>query len=878
MSSKFLSIHIIFILFTIFLVFQSNQSNNDFYYRHNEPLFLSRTQYLYLRTENQLKKIQTVALNSNPNNQDLQNSLNGEYISQIIPFSFKFSGNTESTFDQFCRFISYDQESGWFWIHAKMIDSSSCTLFYGEEDSQEMKEIQPRDIINQDIETSLSNITPISVTLNFDNRKRITLVTGIRNSQGKYELFKIITQNFEKVEGVQSNTPILFPVTWKNAYPTSFDNSNLKWNSQKIIDLRTEEFFYFIVNNRELWKMNEDLVEKVGDLKFDLHSDSNDVGLINKFLFFVPFEEDILIFSSGGKIDDTIQFFNFSKDIIPSIEYGKIVPYSGNDKHYFYFIAKELVTKKELTDLEGAGKTDTSFATPKFNDKSRLRSYLFRCSASQCSRFDLVENIDERDPSFDPITLHMNKFLPSSIFVGSKYSIQLIHFGKSLDPFISLNPETNTTLRVLDTNGVNVIFETCPSDSSDTTPKCSISLFRPGEIIQFPFNFSDSTKSSLTPDSVVVEYSNDGSLLQFIISNGDKFESQILSSNIAEGCSPQCVHGKCILKNEALVCACDKNFVGTTCNECIPGFSGPNCDIQCNTTTCQHGTCVNGKGCVCFSDDWGGYWDYLNPEQLCGKCKYSGMDPSKLCKKNQCLPGFYGELCDRYCNPTVTCSNHGVCDTDGNCKCYSDSSQGFWEGYSCNICQGNFDESKSCKSCKEGYSGPKCLKQECFGIPASSPNVCSRRGKCLDGVCLCNDINEFFGSQCQFFHCFNQENESPKACSGHGNCVAPNQCNCLDGWTGDACNQQKSSLFIWIIIFLIILIMTFVLIGIIIWKRFPQLLRNQFYKRKGFSQLGSMNPYESQLYEMNEEMGSDTEDFDTENESENDKAYDTDEI
>jgi hypothetical protein len=34
-----------------------------------------------------------------------------------------------------------------------------------------------------------------------------------------------------------------------------------------------------------------------------------------------------------------------------------------------------------------------------------------------------------------------------------------------------------------------------------------------------------------------------------------------------------------------------------------------------------------------------------------------------------CQPGWYNEDCQTYCDPSVTCSGHGICSIAGTCEC-----------------------------------------------------------------------------------------------------------------------------------------------------------------------------------------------------------------
>ncbi|CAG8488392.1 4836_t:CDS:2 [Ambispora leptoticha] len=113
----------------------------------------------------------------------------------------------------------------------------------------------------------------------------------------------------------------------------------------------------------------------------------------------------------------------------------------------------------------------------------------------------------------------------------------------------------------------------------------------------------------------------------------------------AATCSPECSSGGfCSSKNQ---CTCKTGFTGQLCDQCLPGFFGPNCQpcpSSCDNTT--HFTC----------DD--------------------GLTGTGKCNLNKCAPGFNGTHCDTCaagfygypaCQP-CNCGN-GVCDSQGRCTC-----------------------------------------------------------------------------------------------------------------------------------------------------------------------------------------------------------------
>ena len=95
--------------------------------------------------------------------------------------------------------------------------------------------------------------------------------------------------------------------------------------------------------------------------------------------------------------------------------------------------------------------------------------------------------------------------------------------------------------------------------------------------------------------------------------------------------------------NVNITVLCAQNSQGADCTECVPGFTGPNCDEvdDCVGVTCSgNGLCVDGVGTFqCFCD-----------------------------------PEFIGEMCQTNINDCVgvNCSGNGLC-VDGvnsfTCEC-----------------------------------------------------------------------------------------------------------------------------------------------------------------------------------------------------------------
>lgn len=153
----------------------------------------------------------------------------------------------------------------------------------------------------------------------------------------------------------------------------------------------------------------------------------------------------------------------------------------------------------------------------------------------------------------------------------------------------------------------------------------------------------------------------------------------------------------------------------------ITPFGAMSCDTFCDSATCHHrGSCTENGTCTCV---------FANMDATCSRC----------------LPNFYPEPgfnvsipCQQSCyadrvpqdagigfvlQNASTCSNHGVCDEQGHCRC-SNTLNGQANGYSGDSCEN------------------ACNKDHDSGL------VCSGHGSCRAGQCAQCDAG-YFGSQCE---------------------------------------------------------------------------------------------------------------------------------
>ena len=209
----------------------------------------------------------------------------------------------------------------------------------------------------------------------------------------------------------------------------------------------------------------------------------------------------------------------------------------------------------------------------------------------------------------------------------------------------------------------------------------------------------------------------------------------------------------------ACICtvAATQFWMGSDCNECIPGYYGSLCADRCpsvNTFICSgHGVCDDGVA---------GYGN-------CTSCTFGWSGP-------EC-----GYPCPGYQTPIGVCGNHGSCYWDdfrltANCLCSQDSTVGYWSG-------------DTCSSCSDGYYSSTCT-QKCPG----SGTPCSGRGvtaSCdvITGHCVCQ--SGWAGKGCEV-EC---AGGAITPCSNHGTCsILTGKCSCHTSqtkgyWTGVACDR-----------------------------------------------------------------------------------------
>ncbi|XP_035695384.1 uncharacterized protein LOC118429111 [Branchiostoma floridae] len=224
-------------------------------------------------------------------------------------------------------------------------------------------------------------------------------------------------------------------------------------------------------------------------------------------------------------------------------------------------------------------------------------------------------------------------------------------------------------------------------------------------------------------------------IFDVVITNDTTFSQQEV---FKLGCPSQCSgRGRC---------------VNNTC-ECMPGWSGPDCDVgNCTDCSGEHGKCVLGF-CQC-EPGWEG--TSCSQRATCHAVNNCTDEQHGLCVKTNvcaCVPGYIGTDCSEIptCYKTDNCTSRGVCVDHDRCLC------------------------------ERNWTGDKCDKFSCKNL-----DNCTGHGLCVDiDVCACDW--GWTGSSCAIPDC-----PLVNHCSRHGDCVAPDLCRCYPGYDGKDCSLVQT--------------------------------------------------------------------------------------
>ncbi|XP_019640296.1 PREDICTED: uncharacterized protein LOC109482072 [Branchiostoma belcheri] len=245
------------------------------------------------------------------------------------------------------------------------------------------------------------------------------------------------------------------------------------------------------------------------------------------------------------------------------------------------------------------------------------------------------------------------------------------------------------------------------------------------------------------------------------------------------GCPSQCSgRGRC---------------VNNTC-ECMPGWTGPDCDVG-NCTDCseEHGKCVLGF-CQC-EPGWEG--TSCSQRATCHAVNNCTDEQHGSCVKTNvcaCVPGYIGADCSEVptCYKTDNCTSRGVCVDHDTCLCEEDYTGDKCDKFSCknlDNCTGHglCVDIDVC-ACDWGWAGSSCALPDCPLV-----NHCSRRGDCV-APNLCRCYPGYDGKNCSLVHTCPELNN----CSGNGICVTNESsgshvCRCFKGYDEDDCSRPDCS-------------------------------------------------------------------------------------
>ncbi|NWT25845.1 SNED1 protein, partial [Cardinalis cardinalis] len=254
------------------------------------------------------------------------------------------------------------------------------------------------------------------------------------------------------------------------------------------------------------------------------------------------------------------------------------------------------------------------------------------------------------------------------------------------------------------------------------------------------------------------------------------------------------------------ICTCSPGYYGNNCQ-----YGGPRVPGACLSQPCQNaGSCLETeRGYVCECQE--GYTGQDCRDQLSEgcECRNGGSCLEGNVTVCQCLPGFFGLLCEfevttTPCNMNTQCPDGGYCMEYGGsylCVCHTNygtnhtmpspcDSEPCLNGGSCKV----HDDSYSCE-CPQGFLGMHCEKAKprlCSAGPCRNGGTCRE----ADGEYHCSCPYRFTGKHCEI------GKPDPCAsgpCQNGGTCfhyIGKYKCDCLPGYTGRHCEIVPSPCFL----------------------------------------------------------------------------------
>eukprot|EP01060_Flectonema_neradi_P021855 TRINITY_DN298_c0_g1_i7.p1 TRINITY_DN298_c0_g1~~TRINITY_DN298_c0_g1_i7.p1 ORF type:complete len:6169 (+),score=1117.83 TRINITY_DN298_c0_g1_i7:8252-26758(+) len=219
---------------------------------------------------------------------------------------------------------------------------------------------------------------------------------------------------------------------------------------------------------------------------------------------------------------------------------------------------------------------------------------------------------------------------------------------------------------------------------------------------------------------------------------------------IAEHCSG---HADTVVTDAGMTkceCSCSTQWSGATCSTCPDKYQGPNCDM-CAVGRINYPICEQCDTDVhCSGNTNSTYTDILQSKCICGKCNAQWIgDTCDTCPSNFDATRGCAECADGYVNyPTCTkctvaahCSNHAsAVQSNGDRTACTCTCDNKWVAPACSICPGNYSGT-DCDRCRTGFTNfPIC--GEC-----TNEAHCSNHSKSVtsnmagtDCVCDCEDM------------------------------------------------------------------------------------------------------------------------------------------
>ncbi|XP_064930273.1 sushi, nidogen and EGF-like domain-containing protein 1 isoform X26 [Columba livia] len=248
------------------------------------------------------------------------------------------------------------------------------------------------------------------------------------------------------------------------------------------------------------------------------------------------------------------------------------------------------------------------------------------------------------------------------------------------------------------------------------------------------------------------------------------------------------------------ICTCSPGYYGNNCQ-----YGGPQVPGACLSQPCQNaGNCLETEqGYICECQEGYSGQDCRDKLSEGCECRNGGSCLEGNVTICQCLPGFFGLLCEfevttTPCNVNTQCPDGGYCMEYGGsylCVCHTDygtnhtmpspcDSEPCLNGGSCEV----HDDSYSCE-CPQGFFGKHCEKAK---PQFCSPGPCRNGGTCreADGEYHCSCPYRFTGKHCEI------GKPDPCAsgpCQNGGTCfhyIGKYKCDCPLGYAGRHCEIE----------------------------------------------------------------------------------------